>query len=196
MSIPLGLGRLYNARPSNIPPFCERIKSFLVDSNIFTVQIHPTSVFTFPPWDVQRISYINPFLMYDKSTTAPIVFQQIFLYHRHQYNTYIPIFTDGSKTANRVDCGVVVADVTSSFQLNALCSVLTAELTAIFLALERISDLLEHKFCVYSDSKSALEALSHPQNGTHPLALDILCLLQSFQARDFQILFCWLPGRY
>ncbi|GBN46105.1 hypothetical protein AVEN_81969-1 [Araneus ventricosus] len=91
-------------------------------------------------------------------------------------------------------CGVVIADVPSSFQLNALCSVLTTELTEIFLALERISDLLEHKFCIYSDSKSALEALSHPQNGTHPLALDILCLLQSLQARDFQILFCWLPG--
>ncbi|GBN29334.1 putative RNA-directed DNA polymerase from transposon BS [Araneus ventricosus] len=194
LNIPLGLGRLYNARPSNIPPFCVRIKSFLVDSNILTVQIHPTSVFTFPPWDVPRISYLNPFLMYDKSTTAPIVFQQIFLYHRHQYNTYIPIFTDGSKTTTRVGCGVVIADVPSSFQLNALCSVLTAELTAIFLALERISDLLEHKFCIYSDSKSALEALSHPQNGTHPLALDILCLLQSLQARDFQILFCWLPG--
>ncbi|GBN12298.1 hypothetical protein AVEN_199467-1 [Araneus ventricosus] len=132
--------------------------------------------------------------MYDKSTTAPIVFQQIFLSHRHQYNTYIPIFTDGSKTTTRVGCGVVIADVPSSFQLNALCSVLTAELTAIFLALERISDLLEHKFCISSDSKSALEALSHPQNGTHPLALDILCLLQSLQARDFQILFCWLPG--
>ncbi|GBN29075.1 hypothetical protein AVEN_211385-1, partial [Araneus ventricosus] len=101
---------------------------------------------------------------------------------------------DGSKTTTRVGCGVVIADVPSSFQLNALCSVLTAELTAIFLALERISDLLEHKFCIYSDSKSALEALSHPQNGTHPLALDILCLLQSLQARDFQILFCWLPG--
>ncbi|GBO18979.1 hypothetical protein AVEN_275677-1 [Araneus ventricosus] len=194
LNIPLGLGRLYNARPSNIPPFCVRIKSFLVDSNILTVQIHPTSVFTFPPWDVPRISYLNPFLMYDKSTTAPIVFQQIFLYHRHQYNTYIPIFTDGSKTTTRVGCGVVIADVPSNFQLNALCSVLTAELTAIFLALERISDLLEHKFCIYSDSKSALEALSHPQNGTHPLALDILCLLQSLQARDFQILFCWLPG--
>ncbi|GBL97498.1 hypothetical protein AVEN_39864-1 [Araneus ventricosus] len=115
-----------------------------------------------------------------------------FLYH--QYNTYIPFFTDGSKTTTRVGCGVVIADVPSSFQLNALCSVLTAELTAIFLALERISDLLEHKFCIYSDSKSALEALSHPQNGTHPLALDILCLLQSLKARDFQILFCWLPG--
>ncbi|GBN90271.1 hypothetical protein AVEN_140794-1 [Araneus ventricosus] len=132
--------------------------------------------------------------MHDKSTTAPIVFQQIFLYHRHQYNTYIPIFTDGSKTTTRVGCGVVIADVPSSFQLNALWSVLTAELTAIFLALERISDLLKHKFCIYSDSKSALEALSHPQNGTHPLALDILCLLQSLKARDFKILFCWLPG--
>ncbi|GBM58321.1 hypothetical protein AVEN_177172-1, partial [Araneus ventricosus] len=118
----------------------------------------------------------------------------IFLHHRHQYSTYIPIFTNGSKTTNRVGCGVVIADVTSSFQLNDLCSVLTAELTAIFLALERISDLLDHKYCIYSDSKSALEALSHPQNGTHPLALDILCLLQTLQARDFQILFCWLPG--
>ncbi|GBM02791.1 hypothetical protein AVEN_51982-1 [Araneus ventricosus] len=94
-----------------------------------------------------------------QDANIPVVEEQILLHHRHQYSAYIPIFTDGSKTANYVGYGDVIADVTSSFQLNALCSVLTAELTAIFLALERISDLLNHKYCIYSDSKSALEAL-------------------------------------
>ncbi|GBM66060.1 hypothetical protein AVEN_207156-1 [Araneus ventricosus] len=127
----------------------------------------PTSVFTFPPWDVPKISYINPFFTFDKSSSTPIAFQKLFLYHRHQYYTYNPIFTDWPKTADCVGCGVVIAEVTSSFQSSALCSVLTAELMAILLALEKFYNL---------------PSINSASTQT------------TLQARDFQILFCWLPS--
>ncbi|XP_055924544.1 uncharacterized protein LOC129956637 [Argiope bruennichi] len=194
INLPIGLGRLYNARPSNILPFRERVKRAFADVNILNLQIHNTTALALPPWDVPEISYLNPFLTYDKSTTSSIVFQQLFLYHRNEYSTHIPVFTDGSKTAYHVGCAVVIAEDTSSFQLSTLCSVLTAELMAIMIALEKISNLSDHKFCIYSDSMSALEALSHPHTKTHPLAIDILHLWRNLQTRNYQILFCWLPG--
>ncbi|XP_055928549.1 uncharacterized protein LOC129959686 [Argiope bruennichi] len=194
INLPIGLGRLYNARPSNILPFRERVKRAFADANILNLQVHNTNAYALPPWDIPEISYLNPFLAYDKSTTSSVVFQQLFLYHRNEYSTHIPVFTDGSKTAHQVGCAVVIAEDTGSFQLSTLCSVLTAELMAIMIALEKISNLTYHKFCIYSDSMSALEALSHPHTKTHPLAVDILHLWRDLQAQNYQILFCWLPG--
>ncbi|XP_055936843.1 uncharacterized protein LOC129966444 [Argiope bruennichi] len=194
INLPIGLGRLYNARPSNILPFRERITRTFADPGILNLQVHNTTAYALPPWDIPEISYLNPFLAYDKSTTSSVVFQQLFLYHRNEYSTHIPVFTDGSKTAYQVGCAVVIAEDTGSFQLSTLCSVLTAELMAIMIALEKISNLTYHKFCIYSDSMSALEALSHPHTKTHPLAVDILHLWRDLQAQNYQILFCWLPG--
>ncbi|GBN84963.1 putative RNA-directed DNA polymerase from transposon BS [Araneus ventricosus] len=186
--------RLYAARTSNILPFCERMKRSLGDLDISTVQVYHIDFFSFPPWDVPQFSFLNPFSKFDKSTTNPVVFQQIFLSHRTQFCTYSPIFTDGSKTASRVGSGVVFDQNAFSRRLNASCSVLTAELMAIWLALEKVFTLLENTFCIYSDSLSALETLSHPQTSTHPIASKILCLLARLKARDCEILFCWIPS--
>ncbi|GBN27444.1 hypothetical protein AVEN_131181-1 [Araneus ventricosus] len=41
---------------------------------------------------------------------------------------------------------------------------------------------------------SALETLAHPQTSTHPIASEILCLLATLKARDYEILFCWIPS--
>ncbi|GBM72848.1 hypothetical protein AVEN_17897-1 [Araneus ventricosus] len=177
MTHPIGLGRLYNARPSNVLPFCERIKRSLTDSGFPNVQIYPIDFLSLAPWEVSQISFQNPFSEFHKSTTAPAVFQRLFCYHRLQFSAYVPIFTDGSKTSSHVGCGIVVAQEIFSRQLHNRCSVLTAELMAILFALEKISCFHNHKFCIYSDSMSALEALSHSHDRAHPLVLDIVCLL-------------------
>ncbi|GFT37499.1 putative RNA-directed DNA polymerase from transposon X-element [Trichonephila clavipes] len=46
-----------------------------------------------------------------KSTVAPVVFQRVFAYHRSQYSRYSAIYTDGSKRADYVGCGVVIEDI-------------------------------------------------------------------------------------
>ncbi|GBM65211.1 hypothetical protein AVEN_6750-1 [Araneus ventricosus] len=59
---------------------------------------------------------------------------------------------------------------------------------AIWLALKKLSTLSENTFCIYSDSMSALKTLAHPQTS------EILCLLATMKARDYEILFCWIPS--
>ncbi|GBO07017.1 hypothetical protein AVEN_217916-1 [Araneus ventricosus] len=116
LTLPAFLHRLYAARPSNILPFCERAKLLLHDSDLNNITIQSSDFFCFPPWDIPQFSYLNPFSGFDKSPTAPVTFQQLFHHHRYQYSSFIPIFTDGSKTDKHVGCGVVFPSDTLSYR--------------------------------------------------------------------------------
>ncbi|GFX46035.1 putative RNA-directed DNA polymerase from transposon X-element [Trichonephila clavipes] len=70
-----------------------------------------------------------------KSTVAPVVFQRVFAYHRSQYSRYSAIYTDGSKRADYVGCGVVIEDIMHGYRLDTSCSIFTAEAVAIYRAL-------------------------------------------------------------
>ncbi|GBN92769.1 hypothetical protein AVEN_247808-1 [Araneus ventricosus] len=106
LSLPSGLRRLYAARPPHILPLCERTKMLLHDLD-FNVSVQFFDFFNFPPRDIPHFSFLNPFSGYDKSSAAPITFQQLFHHHRYQYSSFVPIFTDGSKSDGHVGCGVV-----------------------------------------------------------------------------------------
>ncbi|GBN45005.1 hypothetical protein AVEN_56202-1 [Araneus ventricosus] len=159
LSLPAGLRRFYAARPSHILPFCERTKILLHDSDL-NISVQFSDFFTFPPWDIPQFLFLNPFSGFDKYSTAPVTFQQLFHHHRYQYSSFIPIFTDGSKADGHVGCGVVFPSDTLSYRLHNCCSVFTAELLAIFCALQEILPYHQRNFIIYTDSKSALETIS------------------------------------
>ncbi|XP_055925872.1 uncharacterized protein LOC129957542 [Argiope bruennichi] len=192
--IPVSLRRIYNSRPSNILPFLERVKTSLNDSNLYNVTIKSLDLYSFPPWDIPPFSFLNPFLGFDKISTSPIIFQQIFHEHRCQYSSFIPVYTDGSKSNEHVGCAIVTPSDILSYRLNNCCSVFTAELMAIFCALQEIPPSAQRNFIIYTDSMSALEALAHFHNQMYPVAIQILSIWQLLQNRGFNILFCWVPG--
>ncbi|GBM84021.1 putative RNA-directed DNA polymerase from transposon X-element, partial [Araneus ventricosus] len=194
LSLPSILRRLYAARPSHILPLCERTKMLLHDSDLNNVSVQFFDFFTFPPWDIPQFSFLNPFSGFDKSSTAPITLQQLFHHHRYQYSSFVPIFTDGSKSDGHVGCGVVFPSDTLSYRLHTCCSVFTAELVAIFYALQEILHSNQRNFIIYTDSMSALETLSHYDNRIHPVALEILSVLQFLRNKVFNIIFCWVPS--
>ncbi|GBN13179.1 hypothetical protein AVEN_9885-1 [Araneus ventricosus] len=185
LTLPAFLHRFYAARPSHILPFCERAKMLLHDSDLNNITIQPSDFFCFPPWDIPQFSYLNPFSGFDKSSTAPVTFQQLFHHHRCQYSSFIPIFTDGSKSDGHVGCCVVFPSDTLSYRLHNCCSVFTAELVAIFCALQEISHSSQRNFIIYTDSMSALETLSHYDTQMHPVGLEILSILQFLRKEGF-----------
>ncbi|GFV18638.1 putative RNA-directed DNA polymerase from transposon X-element [Trichonephila clavipes] len=85
--------RLYDARPSNIRPFMDRMKLHISELDLPNVRIQQRNLFLFQPWNTPRFLYINPFATYSKSTVAPVVFQRVFAYHRSQYSRYSAIYT-------------------------------------------------------------------------------------------------------
>ncbi|GFU10491.1 RNase H domain-containing protein [Trichonephila clavipes] len=53
--------RLYDARPSNIRPFMDRMKLHISELDLPNVRIQQRNLFLFQPWNTPRFHYINPF---------------------------------------------------------------------------------------------------------------------------------------
>ncbi|GFT35563.1 RNase H domain-containing protein [Trichonephila clavipes] len=186
--------RLYDARPSNIRPFMDRMKLHISELDLPNVRIQQRNLFLFQPWNTPRFHYINPFATYSKSTVGPVVFQRVFAYHGSQYSSYSTIYTDGSKRADYVGCGVVIEDIMHGYRLDTSCSVFTAEAVAIYRALQLIDSNMPRKYCIYTDSMSVLEALENYNDRCHPVVCTILDITSRLYSKGFDIVFCWLPS--
>ncbi|GFT11383.1 putative RNA-directed DNA polymerase from transposon X-element [Trichonephila clavipes] len=193
-ALAIGLNRLYEARSFNIKPFSERAKAVLNDAHLNNINIQENNILAFPPWDIQIFNYHNPFSGYHKAGTADVIYQQLFSFHRSKYSKYIPVYTDGSKTAGHVGCGVVFNNTILSFSLHNSMSVFSAELTAILIALQHILISNHRHFCVYTDSMNALESLHFLSERRPPTVIEILILLRKLERKGFHVIFSWVPG--
>ncbi|GBO20693.1 hypothetical protein AVEN_140340-1 [Araneus ventricosus] len=113
----------------------------------------------FPPWKDISLSFIDVFERWYKSTTHNLVYQSMFYYYRQQFSGYEPVFTDGSKADNLVGTAVVIRNSIVSGRLHEFCFVFISEIYAIYSALVKIADGDYENIIIYSDSKSAIEAL-------------------------------------
>ncbi|XP_042903321.1 uncharacterized protein [Parasteatoda tepidariorum] len=188
------LERLYAARSSHVRPFHARMRLLIQTFDICKSPSQSVDHLLIPPWNIIPYQFYSPFMMYNKSNVAPIIFQQLFISHRHQYSEYVPVFTDGSKSAGYVGCGVIIADDTYSYRIPSICSVFTAEAAAILLALRLISTRSTRKYCIYSDSMSVLRQLENFNSDTHPILCFINHLLITLHKNRFHILLCWIPS--
>ncbi|GFX87215.1 RNase H domain-containing protein [Trichonephila clavipes] len=182
--------RLYDARPSNIRPFMDRMKLHISELDLSNVHIQQKNLFLFQPWSTPRFYYINPFATYSKSTVAPVVFQRVFAYHRSKYSSYSTIYTDGSKRADYVGCGVVIEDILHGYRLDTSCSIFTAEAVAIYRELQLIDSNMPREYCIYTDSMSVLEALENYNDRCHPVVCKILEITSRLYGKGFDIVFC------
>ncbi|GFT49038.1 putative RNA-directed DNA polymerase from transposon X-element [Trichonephila clavipes] len=98
-ALAIGLNRLYKARLFNIKPFSERAKAVLNDAHLNNINIQENNILAFPPWDIQIFTITAPFRAMTKAGTTAVIYQQLFSFHRSKYSKYIPVYTDGSKTA-------------------------------------------------------------------------------------------------
>ncbi|GBN48984.1 hypothetical protein AVEN_51569-1 [Araneus ventricosus] len=172
----------------------DRTKLFLEESALISLDVKQFTFFSFPPWSVPSINYIDPFSLLHKASTAPVVFYQVFNLHRSLYSQYVPVFTDGSKSINHVGCSVAFPDSVSAYRLNAALSIYTAEATAISCALQRISSENTRQFCIYTDSMSVLQSLQQTDSSNNPVICDILLQMEDLRNKGFDILFCWVPS--
>lgn len=193
LSLNPSLKRLFNARPSCTLPFCARIQSLLEDADFSATPIEISDCYAVPPWDIPKIRCCDDLALFSKGSTDPNIYKQIYAAHRNQFSDYYPIFTDGSKVTEQVGCGIVFGDNTFSYRLPPVLSVYTAEVVAILRALYLAKSSHQRKFCVYTDSMSALLQLKY-KNNPHPVITKILVLLRNLSQKGFDVIFCWVPG--
>ncbi|GFT39991.1 RNase H domain-containing protein [Trichonephila clavipes] len=185
--------RLYDARPSNIRPFMDRMKLLVSELDLPNVNIQQRNVLQFQPWNTPRLHYINPFASYSKSIVVPVVFQRVFAFLHSQYRMFSAIYTDDSKRADYVGCGVVIEDITHGYRLDPSCSVFTAEAVAIYRALQSVDSNMPRKYCIYTDSMSVLEALENYNDRCHPGVCNVFDITSRLYSKGFDI-FCSLPS--
>jgi kelch-like protein 2/3 len=168
------------------------MKQILSSLNVDNVHILFGDLYP-PPWKVPNFTFLNPFNNFDKASTADIIFKQVYYHHRQCYCNYTPIFTDGSKSDNFVGCAYVIKNKIRSFSLHPAFSIFSAEILAIFKALEELMNYDKGNFIIYTDSLSVLQSLlSHHHN--HPLISKVFTVLENLTHLGFSIKFCWIPS--
>jgi ribonuclease HI len=177
-----------------IPPLYQRISSVM--PNIITHQTKVISLSTpkVPPWTLSK-----PRVLFDirtestKADTPDWIFHYKYREIRNTFQTYLPIFTDGSKDGDKTGCATILPSRVLSQRLPDGASIYTAELHAIVNALEHISRAPNNQFILFSDSMSALQAIAN-SDVDHPLTLDVLEKHHTLNTKGKQIIFCWLPS--
>ena len=175
--------------------FGYKTRQLIRDLDIPIPNITKMRFYKIPPWRFERINicfYLSKFL---KSETPDEVFRQEFWKHKHASD--LDIFTDGSKTHEKVGSGFIVKNDQHikkiSLRIHDNSSVFIAELFAIWAAIAFVSVSNKQRCTIYSDSRSALQALEKLYSD-HPLVQKIQEAIFTANTQGLIISFCWVPG--
>lgn len=69
------------------------------------IKISPCPLHVILPWKLPNLISLHPFNVCHRNNLAPVVFQQLFAAHNVNYNNYMDIFTDDSKSGDNIGCG-------------------------------------------------------------------------------------------
>ena len=121
-----------------------------------------------------------------KDTPSP-VFIQKFNETKNKHSYCTRIYTYGSNDNDRVGCGTIIDNSSFKQRLPSNASIFTAEVTAIDLVLEAITESDDDHFIIFSDSLSVLLSL-HNMKLDNPLKLHHL----SYAIKTIHL--CWIPS--
>ena len=127
---------LFNTKRKAIPPLSIRMASSLSSLNPNNISFLTTQFSPVPPWTLKSPTILFNLTTNIKATTTPEMYQALYNELRHDYSNHQEIFTDGSKSSNKVSAAAVFLNskLTFSTNLPTMSSIFTAELTAIKLA--------------------------------------------------------------
>ena len=186
----------YNSRPSKRPNVglvarrsLEQLSIDMPKVELLTESIYGPQMFSDP-----RVCLVLAEMR--KSDTCDEQYRQHFYSHRHACD--LEVFTDGSKTAYGVGAGMVMLQGSTPHihkigrRLNPIASVFTAELVAIKSAMHLLRSYVDISAVIYSDSKSALEAIQG--SSSRGLVIEIRELLVDLTGKGVSVMFCWIPS--
>ena len=183
----------FTNKPNAIPTFGIRIQKLYSEMNINLHHISESELSIVPPWELSIPNIDYSLRIGKKGDCNPLDFQSKFCDIRFLYPDFCFIFTDGSKDGNKVGSAAVTKGSSYKQRLPDGCSVFTAELKAISLALKHIEGSNHQGFVICSDSLSALQALENRNIG-NPLVLDILTEYHNIKLKYIIVIFCWVPS--
>ena len=194
------LNQLFNQRDiywkidgrEDTAPFPTRANRLLAEADIDPIA--PPKVDLPPAWQRERAQMCFALIDIEKNQNIPQVNKQKSLSHINRKPRHFGIFTDGSKSEAGVGCAAVCTLETRSAALPKHATICTAELWAIKLAQEIVENTQFINYTIYSDSKSALEAIKkyEPQNHIAAEITKTIHTLRTLRAK--LVSFCWIPA--
>jgi hypothetical protein len=122
---------LMNRKPHLPVPLEFRVKNNLCSYGLQDKIIYPNIEWSLAPWQHLNDEILDTeMLQFSKKNTTIIM--QNFKQQMVEYDDFVPIYTDGSKTEEGVGCSAVVWYKTMKRRLPAQTSVYSAEATAIY----------------------------------------------------------------
>ena len=185
---------MYTSRPSKQPSLGQIVRRLVdeLDIQMPTVDLLKESIYG--PWQFTEPGVCLQLTEMCKANTSPEQYKQHFCAHRHP--TDLEIYTDGSKTSEGVGAGIVIMEGSIpqkiGRRLPPMASVFTAEIIAIKCALVTMLPYENRTTVIYSDSKSALEAIQG--NSPRGLVVEVRELLQDLLTRNIRVTLCWIPS--
>lgn len=117
-----------------------------------------------------------------------------FLNHTYQHEDWLSVFTDGSKYDADVGFGAVFPDFSRCASLPRYASVLSAELSAILLALCAVCLLQVKRLAFFFSGDNVALLFIESNLNFHPLILHTFTWLTLWCIRGYNISFCWMPS--
>ena len=105
------------------------------------------------------------------------------------------IYTDGSHIDNSSAAAAVKDNDIYSERLPDHSTIFSAEMHAIFLALDHVETTEGSHFLIFSDSKSVLQSLQD-KDWKNPLTQKVLGLHHRLRNQHKNIKFCWIQKSY
>ena len=175
------------------PPFSFRARALISRLSLPPIHVIPLRPSLFPPWLFPRPSVCPSILPCPKSCTLSVILRSKFLAHLPDHSDAIHIYTDGSKSSSGVGYVVLFPSWSTQRTLPHFASVLSAELSALLLAVQRLLSCCSSSFVIFTDSYSALQLISSCTI-SHPIVLQIFEALFRLSIRNKRVTFCWVPA--
>ena len=179
----------YSNRTLRYQPFVARALIAHKKYNLPKPKIDLQKFHKHPPWTL-NIHIDMTISSYNKNITAPITYRQLYRQKVEQYQEHYKIYTDGSKIDDKTGCAFATSQFSSKFHLPDYTSVFTAELFAIYKAINHCKSLVPSNFLICTDSLSSLQSIKNIYS-KHPLVQKIHDKLNLI---DKNIVFLWIPS--
>ena len=144
------------------------------------------------PWILEKPKVILKLNELPKTKNHPSTYIKKFHHILFDYPKHLHVFMDGSKDHCRTVCAAVLNEIIHKKNLLMGNSIFTAEVCAIDLALNIISNDKHNKFIIFSDSLFVLTSLKNKKL-ENPLIVKLLSRLDSMSSHK-KIILCWIPS--
>ena len=178
-----------------------KVRDALCNYKLENYKILSVKPLQIPPWFIDSLAICFNVNETAKGDYSPEELKQLFHEHKHKHNSKVSMYTDGSKSMLGTGAAVVVYSSACSgskgdvykIKLNRITSVFSAELHAIKSAVNSLKNAKHTSCTIYSDSKSALQAILK-YDSQNPIVQAIHLLLLQISENNPKIQFCWVPA--